>query len=99
MGPIWALPSRPIRLLNHGWPVRGSSPAGRGTPISGAERTWICVKMFWYVAMVKAFQLQIGSSSHQFHHSGQPRDQKGPEMMMHTADQKPALSARNSPSR
>ncbi|OMP10510.1 hypothetical protein CCACVL1_00915, partial [Corchorus capsularis] len=44
-------------------------------------------------------QDQIGRLSHQLHHSGQPRVHKGPEMMMHTALQKPALSARNSPSR
>jgi hypothetical protein len=44
-------------------------------------------------------QLQIGRSSHQFHHSGQPRVQNGPEMMMHTAAQKPDASARIRPSR
>jgi len=42
---------------------------------------------------------QIGKFSHQLHHSGQPRVQNGPLMMMHTADQNPAESARNRPRR
>ena len=42
---------------------------------------------------------QIGRLSHQLHHSGQPRVQNGPLMMMQTALQKPADSARNRPRR
>jgi len=42
---------------------------------------------------------QIGRLSHQFHHSGQPRVQNGPLITMQTALQKPADSARKSPSR
>ena len=43
--------------------------------------------------------VQIGRSSHQFHHSGQPRVQNGPEITMQTALKNTAPSARNSPSR
>ncbi len=43
-------------------------------------------------------QDQIGRSSHQFHHSGQPEVQNGPLMTMQTALQNTAASARNRPS-
>ena len=49
--------------------------------------------------VVSPHWLQIGSFSHQPHHSGQPRVQNGPLMTMHTALQKPADSARKSPNR
>ena len=44
-------------------------------------------------------QYQTGSSSHQFHHSGQPRVQNGPLMTMHTALQNAAEIATNTPTR
>src|SRR4051812_31841389 len=56
--------------------------------------------MFWNSAMDRSSPYdQIGRLSHQSHHSGQPRVQNGPLMMMQTALQKPAERARNSPSR
>ena len=65
-----------------------------------APRTWTRVKMFWYSAMTILLRgYQIGRLSHQFHHSGQPRVQNGPLMMMQTALQNAADSARNRPRR
>mmetsp|Transcript_28311 Transcript_28311/g.52694 ORF Transcript_28311/g.52694 Transcript_28311/m.52694 type:complete len:438 (+) Transcript_28311:2514-3827(+) len=43
--------------------------------------------------MGMGFAPQIGNSSHQFHHSGQPAVQTGPEMMMQTAEKNTAFSA------
>mmetsp|Transcript_53735 Transcript_53735/g.126556 ORF Transcript_53735/g.126556 Transcript_53735/m.126556 type:complete len:464 (-) Transcript_53735:3682-5073(-) len=51
------------------------------------------------VGHVAAPYFQTGRLSHQLHHSGQPRVQKGPLMTMQTALQKPAESARNKPRR
>ena len=56
------------------------------------------ILIFGHVLPLPYMFAQKGRSSHQVHHSGQPRVQNGPLMTMQMADQMPAPSARNRPS-
>ena len=75
-------------------PADGMPGSGGATDLNAGED----VLIFGHVHVLPLSD-QIGRSSHQFHHSGQPSVQNGPLMMMQTALQKPASSARNRPRR
>jgi hypothetical protein len=85
--------------------VEAGLPAARfvarssGTPLAGAVHLHAGEDILIFSHALLPPSARPAGSSHQVHHSGQPRVQNGPLMTMHTALQKPADSARNRPSR